>query len=115
MSRNLQIAFTVVALGASGFMAYRWWTKPSAGSQNLTIQIAWICKNADCGVDFSMTTAEVIKKQAPGTSVVPCPKCGGLKTRRAHKCLSCGKNNQSVGHGDAPEICAFCNEPTTGP
>ena len=116
MSQKIQVGLVVVLLGVAGYMGYRWWTKPSAGMQNMGIQIAWVCKNADCGKDFELSRAEYVKKRVPGTSTVPCPHCGEIKTARGHKCPnpSCLRNNQSVGHGDAPEVCAHCGKSMMG-
>ena len=115
MSQKTQIGLIVVLLGVAGYMGYRWWTSPSAGTQDMSFKIAWVCKNADCGKDFDLTTAEIIKQKVPGTSVVPCPHCGEIKTARGHKCPNCERNNQSVGHGDAPEVCGHCGESMMGP
>lgn len=113
MSKNVQIVFALVLLGVSGFVTYRWWTSAASGTQDMAIMTSWICKNPECGLDFEMTTDELIKKRVPGTAAIPCPKCGQIKTRRAYKCPNpeCGRNNQTVGHDDIPEFCQFCKEP----
>ena len=85
MNKNVQVVLALVLLAVSGFVTYRWWTSTGSGMQNMAIMISWICKNPDCGQDFDMSTAEVIKNSAPGTSAVACPKCGEIKTRRARK------------------------------
>ncbi len=116
MSQKIQVGLVVVLLGGAGYMGYRWWTQPSAGTQDMSSRIAWICKNADCGKDFDITRKEYTKMRVPGTATVPCPHCDEIKTARAQKCPNpdCGRNNQTVGHDDTPSICEFCQKTMMG-
>ena len=117
MNQKVMLGFALIVLAVGVFGIYRWWSTPGSGTQSMEIQIPWICKNPECGKDFDLTTGEYAKMRVPGTSVVPCPHCGEIKTARGHKCPNpdCGRNSQSVGHGDAPEKCPHCGASMMGP
>lgn len=117
MNQKIQVGLVVVLLGVAGYLGYRWWTTPGAGTQDMSIKIAWLCKNADCGKDFELTAAEFSKQRVPGTAIVACPHCGEIRTARGYSCPNpdCGRTNQSVGHGSAPEVCVHCGKSMIGP
>ena len=113
MNQKVLLGFAVVVFAVGGFGVYRWWSQPGSGSQNMEMRIPWVCKNPDCGQDFDLTAAEVVKRKVKGAAVVPCVHCGEIKTARAHKCFECNGNSQSVGHGDPPRECRPCGASMT--
>ena len=109
-SQIFKTAIVVLGFSAAGVLFYRWFTMPPEGQHDVSQLTYWVCANPECRVDFEMPIADVLKLKKKRPGPVPCPECDKQLSKRAHTCVSCGANNQSVGHGDPPEKCSTCGE-----
>ncbi len=98
-----------IALGmliAAGVIAARNLGPTGPSSESPDQLLAFTC--ASCGNEFESSKRDLANARAEG-GPIPCPECGKRTTRMAHKCPSCGRNIDLVGHGALPPACPHCN------
>lgn len=104
MNQSVKVAAAVVLLSVSGFLLFRYVTKP--GGHTYLEEYHWICGDAKCGEGFSLPFKDQMALQESGGA--KCPKCGSSEVRLAFQCPLCDGYFLPVGHATMPKNCPKC-------
>lgn len=114
MNNAAKIALIVLLLGAAGFFAFRFLTKPPEGAASNDRQSIWKCSDDACKNVYRVTQKERLALQnETGTTIPKCPKCGKLGIE-VYECQFCTQVFEPIGHGSYPDNCPHCGKNLAG-
>jgi ribosomal protein S27E len=105
VNKPVQIAVIAVCVGASAYLLYGFFSKPSpTANEGIPEFLHYKCPKPDCGHEFSWQRGT----DTGDRSIDTCPECGTIEATRAAKCQACGMFQAMSGHGSYEKICPGC-------
>jgi hypothetical protein len=102
VSKPIQIAIVLLCVGASAYLLYGYFTRPSpTANEGIPERLHYKCADPKCGHEYTW-------ERGTETAVDACPKCGSLESNRCAKCQECGLFQPLSGHGSYEKKCPGC-------